>query len=83
MRCIVTPLVTSLLAGAGAVSISSNPLLAQTQTWQRQGAPLPKDARVVPENCRTSSDGTITCNTRVKGGEGRPPAAPRLDPFPN
>jgi hypothetical protein len=76
------PLLAALAAGLGLAAALS-PAQAQTQTWQRQGAPPPADSTVVPENCAVASDGSITCGTRLEGGTGRPPAAPRLDPFPN
>lgn len=75
-------LATVVLAWAGMAIVPLS-VLAQTQTWQRRGAPPPADARVVPENCTTASDGTITCGTRLEGSGRRPPASPRVDPFPN
>lgn len=64
-------------------SLAAGPAQAQTQTWQRRDAPPPAGSQVVPENCRTESDGSITCGTRLEGDEGRRPAAPRIDLFPN
>jgi hypothetical protein len=77
------PLLACLLMAASGVVATAAQSLAQTQTWQRRGAPPPAGSTVVPENCVTGSDGTVTCGTRLEGGTGRPPAAPRLDPFPN
>ncbi|MFQ6539085.1 MULTISPECIES: hypothetical protein [Aphanothece] len=75
-------LATVLLAWAG-LALCPLSLLAQSQTWQRRGAPPPAGARVEPENCRTNSDGGITCGTRIEGGTRRPPAYPSVNPFPN
>ncbi len=71
------------LAAALGGSLGAGPARAQTQTWQRQGAPPPAGSQVVPENCTTDSDGTISCGTRLEGDERRRPAAPRIDLFPN
>lgn len=71
------------LAAALGGSLVAGPALAQTQIWQRQGAPPPAGSKVVPENCTTGSDGEITCGTRLEGDEGRRPAAPRIELFPN
>ena len=73
----------AVLAAALGGSLFVGPAWAQTQTWQRQGAPPPAGSQVVPENWTTESDGTITCGTRLEGDEGRRPAAPRLELFPN
>lgn len=86
LSLIEAPVVTISLAfrllAAAAVCVPAG-VLAQTQTWQRRGAPPPAGARVVPENCRTASDGSITCGTSLEGSGRRGPAAPSLDPFPN
>ncbi|SBO42591.1 hypothetical protein [Cyanobium sp. NIES-981] len=68
---------------AAACSLAAAPLQAQTQTWQRRGAPPAAGSTVVPDNCAVASDGSITCDTRLEGGTGRPPASPRLELFPN
>ena len=78
-----TPALAAVLAAALGGSLIAGPAQAQTQTWQRQGAPPPAGSQVVPESCTTGSDGTITCGTRLEGDEGRRPAAPRIDLFPN
>jgi hypothetical protein len=57
---------------------------AQTETWllgpnSRSG----QGSTVVPTDCVTGDDGSITCNTKIENPAGTTPAKPYYNPFTN
>ena len=57
-------------------------VLAQSEVWllgpnSRTGA----QSTVVPTNCQESSDGSITCDTKIENPAGDTPAKPYYNPF--
>ncbi len=58
------------LAAALGGSLVAGPALAQTQIWQRASAPPPAGSKVVPENCRTGSDGSSPAAPVWRGMKG-------------
>jgi len=60
------------------------PALAQRQTFIRgPGSQVAPTTEVVPTNCVTAPDGSITCDTELRNPPGRTPARPQLDLFEN
>jgi hypothetical protein len=47
------------------------------------GSNVGPSTRVVPKNCVTAKDGSITCDTQVVNPPGDTPAKPIYDPFKN
>ena len=56
--------------------------LAQTEGWLLgPGSAVGKQSEIVPTNCITSLDGSITCDTKVVNPAGDTPARPYYNPF--
>lgn len=69
-------LVLPLVAGA--------PALSQRQTFMRgPGSEVGPGTQVVPTNCVTAADGSITCDTELRNPPGRTPARPQIELFEN
>ena len=77
------------LMASAAVFISlqmagTSPVMAQRETWLLgPGSKTGKESKVVPTNCVESSDGSITCDTKIKNPPGDTPARPSYQPFTN
>jgi hypothetical protein len=75
--------VTALAALAG-FALAPAPALAQRQLWMLgPGSEAAPSAEVVPTNCVTAPDGTITCDTELRNPPRRTPARPSLELFEN
>ncbi|MCU0528864.1 MAG: hypothetical protein MUD04_05100 [Cyanobium sp. Prado107] len=60
------------------------PALAQRQTWMLgPGSQVAPSTKVVPTNCVTAPDGSITCDAELRNPSSNTPARPRLDLFEN
>jgi hypothetical protein len=73
-----------LMAGAGLCLVAPQIAQAQTETWllgpnSRSGP----GSTVVPTDCVTGDDGSITCNTKIENPAGTTPAKPYYNPFTN
>ncbi|MEO1002450.1 MAG: hypothetical protein AAFX65_04985 [Cyanobacteria bacterium J06638_7] len=77
--------VTAPLLAALALALSlAAPARAQRQTFTLgPGSSVGPNTQVVPTNCVTAADGTITCNTELRNPPGRTPARPSLELFEN
>ncbi|MCP9928896.1 hypothetical protein KBY90_13515 [Cyanobium sp. CH-040] len=65
-------------------SLPGTPALAQRQLFLRgPGSQVGPSTEVVPTNCVTAPDGTITCDTELRNPPGNTPARPQLDLFEN
>lgn len=72
---------SALLALAAA---SAPPALAQAGSYLLgPGSNVGPSTRVVPKNCVTAKDGTITCDTQIVNPPGDTPAKPVYEPFNN
>ena len=72
------------MAGAGLCVVTPKIAQAQTETWllgpnSRSGP----SSTVVPTDCVTGNDGSITCNTKTENPAGPTPAKPYYNPFTN
>ena len=72
------------MAGAALCVVAPQIAQAQTETWllgpnSRSGP----GSTVVPTDCVTGDDGSITCNTKIENPAGTTPAKPYYNPFPN
>jgi hypothetical protein len=47
------------------------------------GSNVGPSTRVVPKNCVTAKDGSITCDTQIVNPPGDTPAKPVYEPFKN
>jgi hypothetical protein len=47
------------------------------------GSNVGPSTRVVPKNCVTAPDGSITCDTKIVNPPGDTPAKPIYEPFKN
>lgn len=66
------------------VGFGQPPALAQRQLWMRgPGSEVTPRTEVVPTNCVTASDGTVTCDTELRNRPGSDPARPSLELFGN
>ena len=75
---------SALLAGAAVIAASPLPALAQAGSYLLgPGSNVGPSTRVVPKNCLTAKDGSITCDTQVVNPPGDTPAKPIYDPFKN
>jgi hypothetical protein len=73
---------TLLLAALALTAVS--PAWAQRQTFMRgRGSQVNPNTEVVPTNCVTAPDGTVTCDTELRNPRGQTPARPSLDLFEN
>jgi hypothetical protein len=73
-----------LMAGAGLFVVAPQIAQAQSETWllgpnSRSG----QGSTVVPTDCVTGDDGSITCNTKIENPAGTTPAKPYYNPFTN
>ncbi|WP_413429738.1 hypothetical protein [Synechococcus sp. Cu2B8-bc1011] len=73
-----------LMAGAGFCVVAPQMAKAQTETWllgpnSRSGP----SSTVVPTDCVTGDDGSITCDTKIENPAGTTPAKPYYSPFTN
>ena len=73
-----------LLAAAALVGGSAAPVLAQAGHYiLGPGSNVGPSTRVVPQNCVTAPDGSITCDTKIVNPPGDTPAKPVYEPFHN
>lgn len=78
-RRLASAAVVITLAGFGLP-----PALAQRQLWMRgPGSEVTPGTEVVPTNCVTAPDGTVTCDTELRNPPGSDPARPSLELFGN
>jgi hypothetical protein len=81
-RCL--PAAAAPLLAVLAVLTLEAPARAQRQTFMRgPGSQVNPRTEVVPTNCVTAPDGTITCDTELVNPPGQTPARPSLELFDN
>ncbi len=84
LPCPTAAALLPLLTGLALALTTAAPALAQRQTFMRgPGSAVGPDTQVVPTNCVTAPDGTITCDTELVNPPGRTPARPSLELFEN
>jgi hypothetical protein len=74
-----------LLVLAGLLGLlPADPARAQVETFiNKPGSDVGPSTRVVPTNCVTAADGTMTCDTKIENPPGNTPAKPHFSPFKN
>jgi hypothetical protein len=73
-----------LFSGALLCLLPLEPAAAQVESFINQpGSNVGPSTQVVPTNCVTSPDGTVTCDTKVKNPRSNTPAKPQYSPFKN
>lgn len=73
----------SLLAAA-CLSLADLPAQAQVETFiNKPGSSVGPATKVVPKNCITAPDGSLTCDTKIENSPSDTPAKPHFSPFGN
>lgn len=73
-----------LVSGALLGLLSADPALAQVESFiNKPGSNVGPATRVVPTNCVTAADGTMTCDTKLENPPSNTPAKPQFSPFKN
>ena len=81
--------VSSGLWASAAVLVSlqmaaTAPVMAQRESWMLgPGSSTGKESKVVPTNCVETTDGSVTCDTKIENPSGGTPARPSYQPFTN
>ncbi|WP_255147691.1 hypothetical protein [Synechococcus sp. ATX 2A4] len=79
----------TLLLIASSAALSSASLGAGPASAQREGYLLGPGSnvgpatRIVPTNCVTAPDGSVTCDTKIENPPGDTRAKPQVSPFSN
>jgi hypothetical protein len=67
-----------------ALIAATAPALAQVQTFTLgPGSNVGPSTRIVPTNCVTGADGSVTCDTRIENSPTDTPAKPQIQRFKN
>ena len=75
-------LFSSLVLILGLPVLTAGDGLAQTEGWLLgPSSAVGKQSEIVPTNCITATDGSITCDTKVVNPAGDTPARPYYNPF--
>ena len=70
------------MAGIGLLLMLPMNAHAQSEGWVLSpGSKAGKQSTVVPKNCVTGADGSITCDTEIVNPAGNTPARPYYNPF--
>jgi hypothetical protein len=73
-----------LVSGALLCQLPAGPARAQVETFiNKPGSDVGPSTRVVPTNCVTAADGTMTCDTKLENPPSNTPAKPTFSPFRN
>jgi hypothetical protein len=73
-----------LLAAASLLSGLAQPASAQSETFMlRPGSKVGPATQIVPTNCVTAADGSVTCDTKIQNSPSDTPAKPSYQPFKN
>lgn len=71
-----------LSLACGAMACLAVPARAQVQTFiLAPGSSVGAESRVIPKDCVTAPDGTITCNTQLVNPPGTTDAKPLYSPW--
>ncbi|MEB3256368.1 MAG: hypothetical protein VKJ05_08270 [Synechococcaceae cyanobacterium] len=67
-----------------AVLLPSEAARAQVETFiNKPGSSVGPATKVVPTNCVTAPDGSLTCDTKLENSPSDTPAKPHFSPFRN
>ena len=67
-----------------AVLLPCDPVWAQVETFiNKPGSSVGPATKVVPTNCVTAPDGSLTCDTKLENSPSDTPAKPQFSPFRN
>jgi len=60
------------------------PARAQVETFMlERGSNIGPETKVIPTNCVSASDGSVTCDTQIINPPSASPAKPQFQPFKN
>jgi hypothetical protein len=74
------------LPAAAVLSLAPGllPARAQVETFTlKRGSNIGPETRVIPTNCVSASDGSVSCDTQVINPPSSSPAKPQFQPFKN
>ncbi|MFM7647172.1 MAG: hypothetical protein ACKO50_03735 [Cyanobium sp.] len=76
------PAARLLVAGALLGLLTAEPARAQVETFiNKPGSDAGPSTKVVPTNCATAADGTVTCDTKHETPPGNTCSKPHFSPF--
>ena len=63
---------------------ATSPALAQVETFMlKPGSSVGPETKIIPTNCVTAPDGSVTCDTRIENPPSNTPAKPGYSPYKN
>jgi hypothetical protein len=75
---VVLAVAVSLLSGL------AQPASAQVESFMlKPGSKVGPATQIVPTNCVTAADGSVTCDTKIQNSPSDTPAKPSYQPFKN
>ncbi len=73
-----------LAAAASLLSGLAQPASAQSESFMlKPGSKVGPATKIVPTNCVTAADGSVTCDTKIQNSPSDTPAKPSYQPFKN
>ena len=67
-----------------SLSVGLLPARAQVETFTlKRGSNIGPETKVMPINCFSASDGSVTCDTQIINPPSSSPAKPQFQPFKN
>jgi hypothetical protein len=67
-----------------AVLLPCDPVRAQVESFiNKPGSSVGPATKVIPTNCVTAPDGSLTCDTKLENPPSDTPAKPQFSPFRN
>ena len=73
-----------LIAVSSALGCLAQPALAQVESFMlKPGSKVGPATKIVPTNCVTAADGSVTCDTKIENSPSDTPAKPSYQPFKN
>ncbi len=67
-----------------ALVLGLQPARAQVETFMlERGSNIGPETKVIPTNCVSASDGSVTCDTQIINPPSASPAKPQFQPFKN
>lgn len=72
------------LPAAAVLALGLLPARAQVETFMLQrGSNIGPETKVIPTNCVSASDGSVSCDTQIINPPSATPAKPQFQPFRN
>jgi len=73
-----------LMVVSSSLGCLAQPALAQIESFMlKPGSKVGPATQIVPTNCVTAADGSVTCDTKIQNSPSDTPAKPSYQPFKN